>query len=252
MKNMKEKASLVVAVIAGFAIAMAFSLAITSLAKSAAALAPTDTETEPYPALAGYGSEEQQYPALAGFGSEYAERLEKDEENTLIPMPKAVIQDLETLSASLETETETKAVTETEAETEVMADTEVEEEPLVLPESEEKTRSEDYTDTTHLMTPGETIDPVCGVFQGPWLKETYYNLDMSYCIKIMQVHFGIDKSYWVRSDGVKMYGEYIMVAADTNVFPKGSIVETSLGTAMVVDHCEAAEWCPEFDIAVTW
>jgi hypothetical protein len=184
---------------------------------------------------------------------------------------------LETLSASLETETETKAVTETEAETEVMADTEVEEEPLilpeseektkledytdtthpkteplVLPESEEKTRSEDYTDTTHLMTPGETIDPVCGVFQGPWLKETYYNLDMSYCIKIMQVHFGIDKSYWVRSDGVKMYGEYIMVAADTNVYPKGSIVETSLGRGMVVDHCEAAEWCPEFDIAVTW
>lgn len=243
MKKITEKMSLVVAIIVGFAIAMAFSLAITSLAKSAAALAaPAETE-EPL-ALAGYGTEEKQYPALAGYGSEYAERLEEDEENTLIPMPIPVIRDIEALAASLETETE--------AETEIVADTEVETEPLVLPESEEKTKSSDYTDTTHLMTPGETIDPVCGVFQGPWLKETYYNLDMSYCIKIMQVHFGIDKSYWVRSDGVKMYGEYIMVAADTNFYPKGSIVETSLGRGMVVDHCEAAEWCPEFDIAVTW
>jgi 3D (Asp-Asp-Asp) domain-containing protein len=41
--------------------------------------------------------------------------------------------------------------------------------------------------------------------------------------------------YWVRSDGVKMYGNYIMVACDLNVHPRGSLVETTLGTGIVCD-----------------
>lgn len=172
--------------------------------------------------------------ALAGFGAEMstqsAEETESDVTDNVMTLSKDAlgteIQDVE-------------GMTETEASPDYSDITETEIEEM-------------SNDTTHYMEPGKTIDPVCGVFQGPWLKETYYNLDMSYCIEIMKVHFGIDKGYWVREDGVKMYGDYIMVAADTNVYPKGSIVETSLGRAMVVDHCEAAEWCPEFDIAVTW
>lgn len=174
---------------------------------------------------------------LAGFGSAYAEELDRTEagetesdvtDNVMMPPRDAFETEVQNVEGVTETKTEANPdLTETEIE-------------------------EMSNDTTHLMEPGVTIDPVGGVFQGPWLKETYYNLDMSYCMEIMRVHYGIDKDYWVREDGVKMYGDYIMCAADTNVYPKGSIVETSLGRAMVVDHCEAAEWCPEFDIAVTW
>lgn len=30
--------------------------------------------------------------------------------------------------------------------------------------------------------------------------------------------------YWVREDGCKMFGDYVMIAADLSVYPKGSIV----------------------------
>ena len=46
---------------------------------------------------------------------------------------------------------------------------------------------------------------------------------------------GVNSEYWVRNDGVKMYGDYIMCAADLSVYPRGSIVETSLGTGIVCD-----------------
>lgn len=86
-----------------------------------------------------------------------------------------------------------------------------------------------------------------GVFYGPSGKETYYNLNMSRCISIMQ-GLGYDYDYWVRDDGVKMFGDYVMIAADTGVYPKGSIIETSMGTAMVVDHCPAGV----IDVCVDW
>lgn len=37
---------------------------------------------------------------------------------------------------------------------------------------------------------------------------------------------GNNDEYWVRMDGAKMLGDYIMVAADLNKHPRGSIVET--------------------------
>ena len=46
---------------------------------------------------------------------------------------------------------------------------------------------------------------------------------------------GYNYDYWVRSDGVKMYGNYVMVAADLSTRPKGTIVETTLGDGIVVD-----------------
>lgn len=75
-------------------------------------------------------------------------------------------------------------------------------------------------------------------------KETYYNLDMSGVIANAQA-MGIQGNYWVRSDGVKMYGDYVIVAAQMN---KGSIIQTSLGAGIVLD------WCPAgtIDIATTW
>lgn len=75
-------------------------------------------------------------------------------------------------------------------------------------------------------------------------KETYYNLDMSGVIANAQA-MGIQGNYWVRSDGVKMYGDYVIVAAQMN---KGSIIQTSLGTGIVLDYCQAGT----IDIATTW
>lgn len=83
-------------------------------------------------------------------------------------------------------------------------------------------------------------------------RETYYNFDMSGCIDIMR-SIGNTDEYWVREDGCKMLGNYIMCAANLNVHPRGSLVETSLGTAIVVDTGGFADNDPyQIDIAVTW
>lgn len=83
-------------------------------------------------------------------------------------------------------------------------------------------------------------------------RETYYNLDMSGCVNIMR-SIGNTDEYWVREDGCKMLGNYIMCAANLNVHPRGSLVETSLGTAIVVDTGGFADSDPyQIDIAVTW
>lgn len=83
-------------------------------------------------------------------------------------------------------------------------------------------------------------------------RETYYNLDMSGCVNIMR-GMGNTDEYWVREDGCKMLGNYIMCAANLNIHPRGSLVETSLGTAIVVDTGGFADSDPyQVDIAVTW
>lgn len=86
-----------------------------------------------------------------------------------------------------------------------------------------------------------------GVFYGPNGKETYYNLNMNKCIEYMN-NLGYNYEVWVRADGVKMFGNYVMIAVNTYTYPKGTILETSLGTGIVVDHCVAGN----VDIAVTW
>ena len=96
------------------------------------------------------------------------------------------------------------------------------------------------------------LTPSAGVFYGPSGKETYYNLNMSGVISIAQAA-GIYGDYWVRSDGVKMYGSYIMCACGFSVRPRGTLVETSLGTGICLDTGGFAENDPyQIDIAVTW
>ena len=99
---------------------------------------------------------------------------------------------------------------------------------------------------------GPVLTKRAGTVQGPSGKETYYNLDMSGVIRIMK-NQGYDYDYWVREDGVKMYGDYIMCAANLNVHPRGSLVESSLGTCIVFDTGVFASSNPnQLDIAVTW
>lgn len=96
------------------------------------------------------------------------------------------------------------------------------------------------------------LNSTLGTVIGPSGKETFYNLDMSGVIAIMQ-SMGYYADYWVREDGVKMYGDYIMVAANLNIRPKGTLVQTSLGMGIVVDTGGFAATNPyQLDIATTW
>lgn len=102
---------------------------------------------------------------------------------------------------------------------------------------------------------GEKLSPWAGVVYGPSGKETYYNLNMSGVVSIMR-GMGFDEAnypYWVRDDGCKMLGSYIMVAANLDVHPRGSLVECSLGTAIVCDTGGFAySNANQLDVATTW
>ena len=90
-----------------------------------------------------------------------------------------------------------------------------------------------------------------GVFYGPSGKETYYNLPMEGVIKIMR-DAGYYYDYKVREDGVKTYGGYVMIAADLNKYPRGTLLETSLGKGLVCDTGEFVNGDVVIDIAVDW
>ena len=114
-----------------------------------------------------------------------------------------------------------------------------------------------YEDITPTINPpaSERLTKQGGVFYGASGKETYYNLDMTKCVEIMR-GMGYDAEsypYWIRDDGVKMLGDYVMVAADFSIRPRGTILETSLGTAIVVDTGSFASYdSTMLDICVNW
>ena len=59
--------------------------------------------------------------------------------------------------------------------------------------------------------------------------------------------------YAVRADGVKTLGGYVMVAANLGIRPKGTLIETSVGTGIVVDTGGFAKRNKtQLDIAVNW
>lgn len=91
-----------------------------------------------------------------------------------------------------------------------------------------------------------------GVNQGPSGRETYYNLPMNGVINTMR-RMGNNDKYWVRDDGVKMLGKYVMIAANLNIRPRGSLVPTSLGMGIVCDTGGFASKNPtQVDIATSW
>lgn len=99
---------------------------------------------------------------------------------------------------------------------------------------------------------GQQLTRQAGTIQGPSGKETYYNLNMSGVVSIMRFN-GYSYEYWVRDDGVKMFGPYIMIAADLSIRPRGSLVPTSLGMGMVCDTGTFIYSNPtQIDIATTW
>ena len=99
---------------------------------------------------------------------------------------------------------------------------------------------------------GPVLNRSNGTVQGPSGKETYYNLDMSYVVERLHL-LGYEGEYTVREDGVKMFGEYVMCAADFDLRPIGTIVDTSLGKAIVCDTGLFTSWDSyQLDIAVAW
>lgn len=94
-----------------------------------------------------------------------------------------------------------------------------------------------------------------GAIQGPSGKETYYNLNMTGVVSIMrrQGFSEAEYPYNVRADGVKCLGPYVMVAAHLGKRPRGSKVQTSLGTGIVCDTGGFTSGNPtQIDIATAW
>ena len=116
----------------------------------------------------------------------------------------------------------------------------------------EERRQELANQTRSYNWDGPVLSRSKGSVYGPSGKETYYNLNMSGCVRNMNRR-GYYYDVWVRNDGCKMFGDYIMCAANLSVHPFGSLVECSLGTCIVVDSGGFAAGNPnQLDIAVTW
>lgn len=102
---------------------------------------------------------------------------------------------------------------------------------------------------------GSRLTRSSGVNYGASGRETYYNLDMSGVVATMR-RLGYSESqypYWIREDGCKMLGNYIMVAANLRIRPRGTILETSLGWAIVCDTGGFVKQYPYgLDIATNW
>ena len=164
---------------------------------------------------------------------------------------KEVTMEIATDTDATETDATITDATKTDATEEVTTE-EVTEEPEVEKEEKEDILIAAPTPITEATTeapvvpapqpeqpkyepqPGDHLTKSGGVYYGPSGKETYYNLDMNGVVSNAQ-NMGIEGEYWVREDGCKMYGDYIICAADLNVHPRGSLVESSLGTCIVLD-----------------
>lgn len=101
----------------------------------------------------------------------------------------------------------------------------------------------------HLTKSGGTFDGVSGL-------ETYYNLPMGKIItKMRNLGYTAEEyPFYIREDGAKMLGEYVMCAADYDIRPVGTILETSLGYAIV---CDTGDFCfgtitTQLDLATDW
>lgn len=102
---------------------------------------------------------------------------------------------------------------------------------------------------------GDVLSKSKGVVNGPSGKESYYNLNMTKIVSAMRSagYSEEEYPYWIREDGVKMLGQYVMVAANYEIRPKGTIIESSLGYAIVCDTGGFAKRNPtQIDVAVNW
>ena len=82
--------------------------------------------------------------------------------------------------------------------------------------------------------------------------ESWYNLNMNRVIARTDKAFKMTGLYHIDERGVKMYGPWVIVAADPRVHGRYTLVETSLGTGICLD-VHTVEDNPELiDIATNW
>ena len=89
---------------------------------------------------------------------------------------------------------------------------------------------------------------------GPSGPETGYNLPMDGVVYLMRQagYSEAEYPYWVREDGIKMFGPYVMVGAYLPLRPKGTVIPTSRGMGIVVDTGYFAYGPYQLDIAYAW
>lgn len=123
------------------------------------------------------------------------------------------------------------------------------EEPYIS-DNEHAEEEQPKTSNESILTPSKGVN-----YNAIGYKETYYNLPMGGVVSIMR-NCGFDEAtypYWIREDGVKMLGDYVMVAANLDKHPRGSFIHTSLGEGIICDTGSFAIDNPnQIDIAVDW
>ena len=102
---------------------------------------------------------------------------------------------------------------------------------------------------------GPVLNARVGTIQGPSGKETYYNLPMQGVVNRMR-RLGYDSErypYWIRDDGAKCLGPFVLCACDLNLRPLGTILETSLGWSICADTGSFARYNHyQVDLATNW
>ena len=95
----------------------------------------------------------------------------------------------------------------------------------------------------------KSLTKSAGTVTWPSGKETYYNLPMNWVVDSLRRKW-FDGEFWVRADGVKMYGKHVMVAAPKGKYKTWEIIPTTLWAGIVCDT-GAMKW-NRIDIAVNW
>ena len=116
----------------------------------------------------------------------------------------------------------------------------------------EESEDEIVEEIEEKILPTLVLSESLGRVQGPQEEETYYNLPMDRVVRTMR-NMGYEENdypYYETENGIKMLGDFIMVAADLSKYPRGTIVQTSLGQGMVCDTGE--DLSGVIDIAVNW
>lgn len=126
------------------------------------------------------------------------------------------------------------------------------EDSVIIQEAQKKWWEAESEKQKAFVWDGPILTKSKGVNYGPLGRETYYNLPMQGVINIMRRN-GYDAErfpYWVRDDGVRMLGDYIMLSGRVGQFERGTIVRCSLGEGMICDYGHL-EW-NGLDVAVVW
>ena len=183
---------------------------------------------------------------------EEQKKLEWQEAQERAVERERVAKEQEARDKAIEEEKKAKEEAEAKKKAEAEAEAKRQAEEEAKAEAQRQAEAEANQQQTNTAYNGAVLTPSAGTIQGPSGKETYYNMDMTGVIQIMR-NMGNTDEYWIREDGVKMLGDYVIIAAALDIRPRGSLVNTSLGVGIVCDTGGFAYANPtQIDIAVNW